>query len=440
MPATAEPKSAKIVEGQTGATADQAAAAAATTTISVAGLPSSDEPQKPPKPGSARSRLYDDLDKKFGAKTTESTPAKPKKETAKEKETKAQEPETPPKPEAEELDKSAISPEDQTPPTAPDTTAKPGKTTPWKLVDQFKERATKAEARILELEKNAVPPEKLKELQSKFDELTKRNQEMSEDLRFYYAERYDPDVIKAKDAYTKAFTRAMDELKDVQVTDPRTEQPRALTVDDLSELAFMPLGQAQQVAKQVFGDLAPYVMDHRNEIRRMWDAQKSVLDELKKTGATREQQRSETQKKAMQEVSEFIEKTFEQAKAKIADDPKIGHWFKHREGDEEWNTRIDKGAKFVDEALGMDARDPRLTKEQRSDIIQRHAAVRNRAAAFGALRHQIETLQAKLAEREKELKEYKESTPATSGRTSEGPKERAKGLAGIFQDLEKIAR
>lgn len=440
MPATLEPPAPAAPAASPGSKTS-VAAKAAQTVINVSALPKAVEAAKPPKAGSARARLYDDMQKKFGGTAPEAATAPPP--TA--------EPASAASPTAEEAVKPAgEAGEPATPaPAQPETPAAPSaetpaagpakKMSPWKLVDQFKERATKAEARVLELEKQVVPAEKVQETKAYLEQLEAKVKDMTEDLRYYNAEKYDPEIIKAKDEYMRGLTRAMSELKDVTVTDPGTNQPRALTINDLAELAFMPLGQAQQVAKEVFGELAPYVMDHRNEIRRLWDQQKAALEELKKGGSTREQKRMEEAQQQAQKLGQFINETYQTAIKEAIEDPKFGQWFKARDGDEDWNSRLEKGTKLVDEAMANSPLDPKLTPEQRAEIVRKHAAVRNRAIAFGPLRHRVETLEKQLAEALAELKQYKETTPTTGGRTAPAPAEKPRGMAGLMADLQRIA-
>lgn len=442
-----------IVAPPPGPSPETAAARAAQTTINVSALPKSAEPARPPKPGSARAKLFESMDKKFGGEQSPTAPpvSAPKAETPaaavprSKAGTNTETPDHPapestggsPNPPPGEAAEATTTPPAATPGGPQDKTGK--KVSPWKMVDEWKDRATKAEARILDLQKQIVPEEQARQAAETVKQLETRIKEMTEDLRYVRAEKYDPDVLKATEDYTRTFNRAMSELKDLVVTDPQTQQPRALTVNDIAELAFMPLGQAQQVAKEVFGDLAPYVMDHRNEIRRMWDAKQAILENLKKTGADREKQRTQELERSNLELSGFIEQTFKAANEEAVNDPTHGRFFKPIEGDDEWNTRLEKGFATVDEAFARNVSDPSLTKEQRTDIVRRHAAIRNMAAAFRPLRYKLEQTEKQLADALKELEQYKDTTPATGGRVAPPAAEKPRGMAGLFSELDKLA-
>lgn len=442
MPAIADPPAPTAAAPSKPSVAEQAAK----TTINVSSLPKDPVPSKPPKAGSAKAKLFEDMQKKFGGEPAAPAAKGPATSQTKSEASPAPELDTTGTTEGGETTPPPSTEATTTPPeatTAPPVTSPEGekgkKVSPWKLVDQFKERASAAEAKIIELEKQVGSEEQRKAASTKLQELESQVKAMSEDLRYYEGEKYDPDVKKAKEDYNRAFNRAMKELKSVVITDPATQQPRAITVNDLAELAFMDLAQATQVAKDAFGDVAPYVMDHRNEIRRLWDSQEQVKEDLKKNGSVREQQRMEAAQKYTKALSDFVTQTYEKANAEAAADPKHGHFFKPREGDAEWNTRLENGFKLVDEAFTANAHDPKLTAEQRAEVIRKHAAVRNRAAAFGPLRHENEAIKKKLADALAELKQYKDTTPTAGGRAAAPVVEKKKGMAGLMDELQKIA-
>lgn len=447
MPAVADPPN--VVPPAPGVSAEQAAERAAATTLHVSGMQPSGEPPKPPKPGSAKAKFFAEMSKKFGGEERQAPPAASEKPGDKAPVAHKAAPSEQPKPEAGEAKPPPAAPQPgakpgETPPAPaaePATTDKTGKkVSPWKMVDEWKARATQAEQRILDLQKQVIPEAERKASEEKIKGYEAKIKEMTDELRFFEAEKYDPDVIKAKDAYSKSFVRALKELKNVTVIDQQTEKPRTLTVNDLAELAFMDLGEAQQVAETVFGKLAPYVMDHRNEIRRLWEEQQSLIDDLKKNGATREQQRNEAKLKSETELTNWIDTNYRQANAEVVADPKHGHLFKPREGDEEWNSRLQKGFALVDEVMAKGPQDPSLSPEQRIQLIRKHAAVRNMAAGWRPLRYENARLRDQLAKAEAELKEFKDTTPPTGGRQPEpATPERPKGIKGVYADLAKIA-
>ena len=289
------------------------------------------------------------------------------------------------------------------------------KMSPWKLVDMFKARAVKAEAEALELRKQVVPEEERKKSTETMAQYEARMKEMQEDLRYYNAEKYDPDIIKANHDYQTSWKRAMQELSEITLTDPGTGQPRPVSANDLLELVNLPLGKAREIADQYFGVFAGDVMAHRKEIRKLFDDKAAKMEELKKTGSTRDEERQQAWRKTTEEILRQVKEIYDAENQRAVTDEKASKYFKERDGDEEWNKRLKQGFTLVDRAYTENAHNPQLSKEERAEIVKRHAAVRNRAASWGALRYENDALKAKLAALEKDIETYKSSTPPAGG-------------------------
>lgn len=423
------------------------AATAAKATVNVSELPRSAVPEEPPKPGSARERIAEDLRKKFGGEQPPARPAAKPKSAAAPKAAPAEQPTT--EAPAEEQTPADQQPPAEEQPAEQPAAAQPGETdpksgkrlSPWKLVDQFKERATRAEARVLELEKQVLPPEKVKETQEKLTTYEKQLDEMREELRYHNAEKYDPEVIKANTDFQNAWKAAMGELKDLSVFDPATQQQRPFTNNDLFELVNMNTLDAQQICEKAFGGLASEVMAFRREIKRTWEAKAQKLEELKKNGAERAQKQLEASQKQMGEIGGFLDSEYKKALNEATAHPELGTWLKPMDGDQEWNGKLEKAVKFVDGARAQNPLDPKLTPAQRAEAVRQHAAVRNRAIAYTPLKLENARLKKQLADANKEISELKETEPHTTGRApGSGTPTSLRGMAAIQAELAKRVR
>ncbi len=420
---------------------------APTTTINVSQMPKGDP--SPIRSNPKLDQMKKDLRQKFGGEQPALPPNAPKEASSPA--------EAPPRPGAEPAEDSpsleetsmnteAGSPNSEpasSPPaeTAPATTGKDGKkVSPWKLVDQFKARATAAEARALELEKQVLPEAKRKELTESLDSYKKRVEEMEGELRYHNAEKYDPDIKAANTAYETAWKRALSELSEITVSDPASGTNRPVTDQDLVDLVNLPLGKAREIADQYFGVFADDVMAHRKEIRNLFESKSAKLKELKESGGKRDQERQTQYQTQMEGIQKQVKEIYEQANQEATSHEKFGVYFKEREGDTEWNNRLTKGFEMVDKAFSENSMDPRLTPEQRAAIVKRHAAVRNRAASWGALRYQNEQLTAKIAALEKDLAGYSQSTPPAGGSNGNTPSSPLKGMDAIRAGLQRIGK
>jgi hypothetical protein len=324
--------------------------------------------------------------------------------------------------------------------TKADDKGKTGKVSPWKLVDQFKERVTKAEARVLELEKQLTPETDRKMIGDRLTAAEKRSKELEDEIRFVNYQKSEEFQTSYQKPYEDAWKRAMSELSEITID--VEGQKRAVTADDVLQLVNMNLGQARAIADQVFGPFADDVMDHRKEIKRLFDIQGQALKEAKEKGAERDQLRTVQMQQQQSEMAGFIKTQWEKSNADSMAHATYGKYFTPVEGDTEGNQRLSKGYELVDRAFNESPNDPRFTQEQRASVIKRHAAVRHRAAAFGRLVYMNGQLESKLAELQKKLDSINGSVPDAAGREPESatPATSGRAIDRVFGDLRKIAK
>ena len=185
---------------------------------------------------------------------------------------------------------------------------------------------------------------------------------------------------------------------------------------------------------------AAYNVDTHKAARRASDA----IDTYRKTGAEQEKQKSESAQRQKKEIADHLSQTWAEANKTALEHPEYGEFFKPREGDAEWNQRLAKGRELAQRGFAEDPFAENLTPEQRKAIVQRHAAILNRAAAFGAMRHRIQTLESQIKERDEALAAYEESEPkpgeANGRQTTNGSVGNAKDRAMAALDSGKYNR
>jgi hypothetical protein len=187
--------------------------------------------------------------------------------------------------------------------------------------------------------------------------------------------------------------------------------------------------------------MANDVMNHRNKIRELFDEQSSALEQARKDGSTREQAQREQWQGQLKEVQKVVMDGWKASNEKAMADPNVSRFLKPVEGDVEWNSRLEKATKLADQAFSENAMTPGLTPEKRAEIVERHAAVRNRAIAYSMLRYENTKHEALIKELQEELKGFKASEPPAAGSTPPpGTPPQPKGMAGIHAALEKIAK
>jgi hypothetical protein len=412
--------------------------------------PSTVKTAPPPKPGSALARLEANLESRVAkepgapARASAERPGATQAEipTAVSTESHPSEasetsPETPP-------EHAEATTEGQAPPeaAAPSTEGGKGKkVSPWKLVDEYKGKLAKAEQEIATIKSSLVPEAERSKIEARVQAAEKRAAELDEHIKYVDYTKSTEFQQKFQAPYENAFKRAMSDLKDLSVPGADGTSIRPFGPEDLLQLVNMERGQARKVAEELFGSDAADVLAARLECRKLWDERETGLTEAKKSGNARIQQAQQQYRAAVEAITKATKQTWDTVNAGLLNDPEIGQFFKPRDGDQEWNQRLAKGFQLVDTAFSQDPRDPKLTPDQRSAVVKRHAAVRNRAAAWGAMRHDLTKALAQVKALEKKLGGYKTSTPPAAGTTpSGGPGPELHGISRINATLDKLAR
>lgn len=404
-----------------------------TTTIRATEIAPTATPAEPPKPGSAREQMFKALRAK----------AKPAPETEPEPVPKpATPPETKP---AETKPEDAPAPESKAAPeAAPEEAKGKTKTNPWKLVEQYKSKLSEAEKQIAEAKTASIAEQERKSLNERIEKAEAKLKEYDQEFQFQNFTKSDEFKKKYEEPFNAAWQKAMDDVRDLTITDPSTGETRNVTLNDMIEFVnIKSLTKARDVADTVFGKFADDVMAHRKEIKGLFEKQAAAIEEAKTKAAEWNKQRQEQLEKTTAELREFTKKTWQEANEAALKDEHYGKYFQPVEGDEDWNQRLAKGTELVDRAFSENPADPRLTPEQRALVIKRHAAVRNRARAFGPIRYKLEKAESRIAELEKELAQFKETTPPTEGGGSTKPNGEVtppKARDEVFGALRKIAK
>lgn len=330
-------------------------------------------------------------------------------------------------------------------PTKPAVTPEPidkKKTNPWKVIDEHKKARATLESELADLKKLIANPEVRKSEVERLTAAEKRNQELEEHIKFVDYSKSTEFQDKYQKPYEAAWTRAMSELKELTVTDPITGDPRAMSPNDLLELVNMPLLKAREMAEDLYGSAANEVMAYRKEIKGLYEQQAGALENARKQGTEKHQKDTAAHTAQMESIrAETATKWEEYNKAILANET-TGHYFKPVEGNEEVNKRLEAGYKFVDETMALNPLNPKLTPEQRQEAIKRHASLRARAAAFGRMRHDLETARKELESTRKKLADFEETVPTTGsdGREAGATIPTSGGMAGLMGKLRSIAK
>lgn len=345
---------------------------------------------------------FEDLDKMLEAKEPEAKPPTPKK--APEKKAPQQQVKEPPKQEPREPREPQEPQDPENKPPEQKTDDAPRQ--PKELRAAYE--TLKAKTKTLETElaqlkaERAKPapedPEK-KTLGERVQQYEKRLKELDEELKYAAYERSPEYQEKYEKPFIDAYQTGREKTARLKITDAEGNVRQATAEDFDRIVRISDDDHAAELAAEMFGQKASVVMYHRERVQELNAARYRATEDYRKTGSERFKKASEEATARQTKLREL----WEQENTRIRE--KYEH-FKPQEGDEEGNRLLEQGYQLADLAFS-----DQLQQEPMEKQISVHAALRHRAAAFGRLVHQNKQLSTKVAELEKELAEFKESTP-----------------------------
>jgi hypothetical protein len=317
---------------------------------------------------------------------------------------------------------------------------KKDKPNPWKMYEQAKSENGTLKQRIHELETKGVNPQEKEQYLERIAEYEKKIRGYEDDLRYTNYSKSAEFKEKYQSRYDDRWKLAMGELGELTVPNPDGSE-RAFGTNDLLGLMNLPLKEAYAKAQELYGDLAGTVINHRTELRRIHDEMNHALEEAKTKASEREKQISEQRAIEQKQVDSLIASSFKASHEAAVKDPKNGRFFNQADGDDEWNTALQRG-KELSAAFLQSPAAPGLSAEQRKEISEKHAAIFNRSAAFGPMKLLVTRLEKKVATLEKELSGFKQSSPAAATNGAPAPAPVAatgRKMDSMFADIAKRA-
>lgn len=396
-------------------------------------LPGTATPPEPPKPGSAREEMF----KKLRAKAQGADPAPP--ETKREDQPPAQQPPAAKHETDENLTDEAVQQREEAEAVKSGDRKRMG---PWKLVQQYKQQLKQRETEIGELRKSGANPVDTKQFEERVTKAEARAKELEDHIRYVDYTKSSEFTEKYEKPYESAWKRAMSELGELEVSDPSSGERRPATTDDLVELVSLPVQQAKERAREIFGDFCEEAMAHRKDIKQLFDAKNEALKNAKQSSEEYFKKKQEDAQRQTSETTKFIAENWKKLNDEAPKDPKHGVFFAPKEGDEEGNKRLQKGYELADRAFSLNSMDPRLTPQQRIEAIRVHSAIRNRAAAYGRMVYWLEQERAAHQATKAELEKYRSANPGAGegARAPGGDPAATSAKESVFGALRKLAR
>lgn len=363
-----------------------------------------------PAPNKGLDDMFDRIGEKYGQDSTDA--AKPGQKKAA--------PKTEAKPEEKSEDvlteEAKVEPEKPaTEKTAEGKTAdKKEKINPWKRGDEFKELYEKSESENLRLTKLLPNAKELIAKKEHYEKLEAQNKEFLEHIRFLDYQNHPEFKEKYEKPYADKFSEVWSELSGASIMDGDAE--RKVEPADVLKLGNLPAHMLVKEAKAKFGeDLGPWVAERVRELRNLNKAKFDALEKAKKDGAEFQQKAQESAGIEEKQRNDFLASTYEKSLQDLDTHSVYGAYFKAKEGDDEWNAKIDKGNAFVKKAWEQSPLEKGITAEEQANRVKRQAKLQRFAASFSVQQLEISRLKTERDSLLQKLAQYQASTPDTDG-------------------------
>ena len=264
------------------------------------------------------------------------------------------------------------------------------------------------------------------------EQIQRRNEELENHIRFTDYEQSTEFTEKLHTPHVDALGTAMRDLSRIPVVDEATGTQRAATEQDLFELMNLDPVKQIEAAEAKFGPrLAQRVINHADKVRDVLLARNKALDEAKVKGKEREAQQSEQMTRQIKAFEGKVREWYTAAEAEWNKDPdaKLLDTITREDGKEltpdeiEHNKLVEKGSKLSSWVQNI-PRTPRPRKKLPRSCASNLRSINGR---FGSGRcavyvqdHCETTLPSR---RNKELEQYRGTTPTTAGLTPNGKTE-----------------
>jgi len=277
---------------------------------------------------------------------------------------------------------------------------------PWQLLDKQKSLTKQYEKENIKLKSELARMGDREQILKEKEDLEKRFKAADEELRFTNYSKSEEFQEKYEKPFHEAWQTAVAELGQVPLfLDDGTT--RNFTSQDLLQMANMDPGQLTTTLKKLAPDFSDDIKAHIREVRKLSAAQTKALSDARKKGTEFFENKSKGFETAKTETAKIWNEELEKTKTR--------ELLQQKEGDDEWNSAIQNSTTLIESAFKGNALDPRLTPEQRQQLLKDKVKMRTRALEAPLLKLENTRLKGQLGKVQKELDEIKNSGPSGGG-------------------------
>lgn len=280
-----------------------------------------------------------------------------------------------------------------------------------RLLAKVKELESKAATKVDELPEYKELSARVAAKEKELAEIQKRAEELESTIRYVDYEKSPEFQSKYQKPWIDTYTEGLKEVTQLSVPleDGGT---RKATKKEFDAIVTNPdVDSAIEMAEKLFNNAtrANVVLDYRKRFLAANKAMEDAKAEYREKGVELEKQTAAQREEARRQEVELWEKSNKDWAEKNSDLIKV------EEGDDEGAKAFELGNKAADLAFGdTSSLDPAKRAKLFSDT-------RNRAAAFGVVKHKLTKAQSRIAELEEKLKGYEESEPGKGEQKKDAP-------------------
>jgi cell division septum initiation protein DivIVA len=289
-------------------------------------------------------------------------------------------------------------------------------------------------AKVAELERKAAEAASASEEAKTWRE---KHTKAEEELRYHsytsteeYREKYAEPLNKTREVIKQ-------DLQGFMVDDGNGGE-RQVTLNDIAPLFDMPTIQATVKAKELFGDASAVILQHRTEWIKIANAAREAQTHWRQNGA----QEMERRAKAQAQIDGEVKTRFEAVLKESEKHPDFVPPDPTKNADE--HKAFIEGDKLVRQAyLKAEMPDGMTPQEQREWLVKKQSNLATRARMFPVLNRRVKAQALRIAELEKQVKEFRASEGETvrkTPKTENGGLETEPTAEGMLARLNKFGR
>lgn len=289
---------------------------------------------------------------------------------------------------------------------------KPVRKTPWQLVHEYEAQISELKKQVRSsTEKPIAEHPEYKGLSEKYEAAQKRLSELEDRIRYVDYSASDEYKAKYETPFVNAYTAGRNKTASMSVLTDDSGGSRKGTPDDFDRImSVMDDDQAATLADEMFGSKAPLVLYHRERVMELNNARNKALEEYREKGSEMAKTQKEQYEKSFNASREQVEKYWQ--KHVLEPRERYAQFGKPIEGDEKGNELLEKGYERAHKAFAnLNPLDPRLSPEQREEMVKLHGMIINKAAWFDRVVYQGKAKDAQIKELQDKLKKFEESSP-----------------------------